>query len=86
MEIVYKPSFIREFKKLPPALQEDAHAKMELFRDVKNHEQLKVHKLTGQLKGFHSFSVTYSHRIVFAYESKDVVAFHMIGSHDVYNR
>ncbi len=86
MEIRYKPSFIREFKKLPIDLQEDAYVKIKLFRDVKNHEQLKVHKLSGQLKGFYSFSVTYSHRIVFAYESRNIVTFHMIGDHDVYKR
>lgn len=84
MLISYKPSFVREFKKLPVELQEEALERIELFKDVENHKKLKVHKLKGRLKNFHSFSVTYSHRIVFSYESKEEVVFIAIGDHDVY--
>ena len=84
MEIRYKPSFVREFKKLPKAVQEEAFQKIALFSDVSTHGQLKVHKLKGKLKDFYSFSVTYSHRIVFMYEKKDVVVFLAVGDHDVY--
>lgn len=84
MLISYKPSFLREFKKLPTELQEEALEKIDLFRNVQNHKKLKVHKLKGRLKDFHSFSVTYSHRIVFSYESKQEVVFIAIGDHSVY--
>lgn len=84
MFISYKPSFVREFKKLPGELQEEALERIDLFKDVKNHQKLKVHKLKGRLKDFHSFSVTYSHRIVFSYESKEEIVFIAIGDHDVY--
>ncbi len=84
MVVRYKPSFIREFKKLPKDLREEASERMELFKDKKNHKKLKVHKLKGKLKDFYSFSVTYSHRIVFMYEGKEEVVFLGIGDHDVY--
>ena len=84
MLISYKPSFVREFKKLPTELQEEAVERIDLFRNVQNHKKLKVHKLKGRLKDFHSFSVTYSHRIVFSYESKEEVVFIAIGDHSVY--
>jgi mRNA-degrading endonuclease YafQ of YafQ-DinJ toxin-antitoxin module len=84
MEISYKPSFVRDFKKLPNELQEEVFDKIELFKDVKNHNKLKVHKLKGRLSEFYSFSVTYSHRIVFSFESKSDVLFFAIGDHDVY--
>ena len=84
MKIRFKPSFIRDFKKLPLELQEEAKERITLFKDTKNHERLKVHKLKGKLKDFQSFSVTYSHRIVFNYESNDVVVFIAIGTHDIY--
>jgi len=84
MVVRYKPSFVREFKKLPDELQEEALERIELFKDKKNHKKLKLHKLKGKLKDFHSFSVTYSHRIVFMYEKKDEVVFLGIGDHDVY--
>lgn len=84
MIIRYKPSFIREFRKLSTDIQEEAKEKIESFKDPENHEKLRVHKLKGKLKDFHSFSVTYSHRIVFAYEDKQTVVFVAIGSHDIY--
>lgn len=84
MLISYKPSFVREFKKLPAELQEEALERIDLFKNVENHEKLKVHKLKGRLKEFHSFSVTYSHRIVFSRESREEVVFIAIGDHAVY--
>lgn len=84
MIISYKPSFIREFKKLPIELQEEALERIDSFKKVENHKKLKVHKLKGRLEAFYSFSVTYSHRIVFSYESKNEVVFLAIGDHTVY--
>jgi mRNA-degrading endonuclease YafQ of YafQ-DinJ toxin-antitoxin module len=84
MVISYKPSFVRDFKRLPIDLQEEALERIDLFRDPENHKKLKVHKLKGKLKNFYSFSVTYSHRIVFRYESKPAVVFLAIGDHSVY--
>ena len=84
MFIHFKPSFVREFKKLPVDLQEEALERIELFKDAENHKKLKIHKLKGRLADFYSFSVTYSHRIVFSFESKKEVVFLAIGDHDVY--
>ena len=85
MEIFYKPAFFRELKKLPPALQEEVFLKIEEFKVPKNHEALKVHKLTGRLEGFYSFSIDYVNRIVFSYgDTKNIVRFHAVGDHSVY--
>lgn len=84
MRVKYKPSFVREFKKLQTELQEESLDKIELFKNKNNHKKLKVHKLKGRLKNFYSFSVTYSHRVVFEYEEKESVVFLGIGDHDVY--
>ena len=84
MEILYKPTFIRQFNKLEELLQDEVLEKIELFKNKKNHKQLKIHKLTGKLKDFYSFSVNYSYRIVFSYEKKKSVVFLAIGDHDVY--
>lgn len=83
--IAYKPSFLRDFKKLEKKIQMEAREKMGLFKNEENHERLRVHKLTGVLKGCYSFSVTYSHRIVFSWEDKNTVALLAIGTHDIYN-
>ncbi len=84
MVISYKPSFVRELKKLPPDLQEEVLERIELFKNTENHKKLKVHKLKGRLGNYYSFSVTYSHRIVFGFESKTEIILIAIGDHDVY--
>jgi len=86
MFVGYKPSFVRQFKKLPKDLQEEVSLKIELFKDVKNHSVLSVHKLKGVLKGKYSFSVNYRYRIVFIYESKDSVVLLSFGDHTVYKK
>lgn len=88
MEVSYTPSFVRMLKSLPAALQEEAIEKIERFRHPKNHEQLKVHKLSGRLQGRYSFSVNYKTRIVFSYLRgiPKEARLDAIGDHDLYDR
>jgi len=86
-EIQYKPTFLRSFKKLDPQLQEEVEEveeKVLFFRDVAQHKKLRVHKLHGQLRGCYSFSVNYSFRVVFVYETEGVVTLLDVGNHDMY--
>lgn len=84
MRIRFKPSFVRDFKKLPSGVQEAAYEKIAAFETDPSHPSLRTHKLQGKLKDFYSFSITYSHRVIFSYETKDIVVFLAIGTHDVY--
>lgn len=85
MTIGYKPSFIRQLKKLPRALQLEAKEKIELFADPQNHKKLSVHKLKGRLAGFLSFSVNYRYRIIFEWEVPEERAVLLrIGDHSMY--
>lgn len=84
MKIAYTPQFVRMFRKLEPALQEEAIEKIELFEKNPDHSQLKAHKLKGKLKNRYSFSVNYQTRIIYILLSKNEVAFLAIGDHDVY--
>lgn len=86
MKILFKPTFVRQFNILEKALQEEVLEKIELFKNFKNHKQLKIHKLKGVLKGRYSFSVNYKTRIVFIYESKKTAVFLAVGDHDVYDK
>ncbi len=86
IEIFYKPSFVRQYKKLPKALKEEVKQKIDLFVEDSNHKFLKTHKLNGKLKGFNSFSVNYEYRIVFNYETKNKVILLAVGNHDVYKK
>ena len=85
MEISYKATFIRQFNKLDKNLQEEVLEKIDLFKDRKNHDLLKVHKLHGKFKDSHSFYVNYKIRIVFIWGEKDEAVLLVIGDHDIYN-
>lgn len=85
MEVAYKPSFIRQYKRLDPQLQTEVSEKIELFKDKTTHQQLKVHTLAGKLKGTLSFSVNYKIRIVFVYENNNTAVLLAVGGHEIYN-
>jgi mRNA-degrading endonuclease YafQ of YafQ-DinJ toxin-antitoxin module len=84
IEIAYAPSFIRQWKLLPEALQDEALEKIELFKNRENHKVLKVHKLNGRLQEFYGFSVNYKFRIMFEYGEENTAFLLKIGSHDIY--
>jgi mRNA-degrading endonuclease RelE of RelBE toxin-antitoxin system len=84
MDIIFAPSFIRQFDKLEPSRQAEIEEKIALFRDKGNHEQLKVHKLKGRMIGKHSFSVNHKTRIVFSFISRESAVLFAIGNHDIY--
>lgn len=85
LEINYKASFVRLFDELEIALQEEILEKISLFRNKRNHKNLKVHKLHGVLKNCYSFSVNYKIRVVFEYLSKEKVALLAVGDHEIYS-
>ncbi len=85
MEISYSPGFLRSLHSCPPALQEEALGKITLLEDSRNHRTLKVHKLSGNLKGCYSFSVNYHIRILFQYTGRPRRAYLLeIDGHDGY--
>ena len=84
MDISYSPSFVKQYKKLPPLLQEEVLEKVELFKDTKNHSLLKVHLLHGKLSGYYSFSVNYVYRVLFEKVKNKEVSLLKIGDHSIY--
>lgn len=85
-EIVYKPTFVRQFKKLPEPLKQEVEERIKLLRTDPKHSFLKTHKLSGRLQGRWSCSVNFSYRIVFNYEKPDRIVLLVIGDHDVYRK
>ena len=83
MQIFYKPSFVRQYKKLPSSLQNEIKEKIQLFAVSPNHSFLKTHKLQGRLKNFYSFSVNYQYRVIFSKQKKSSTLLG-IGNHDIY--
>ena len=82
--VAHTPAFNRQFRTLDELIQEEAIEKIELFKNIENHKQLKVHKLKGPLSGRYSFSVNYKFRIIFTYLSKKEAVLMAIGDHEIY--
>lgn len=82
--VSYKPTFIRQLKKLQPDLQNEVFEKIAQFKEVRNHPELAVHKLHGSLTGTYAFSVNFKYRIIFQYLSKTEVVLLAVGDHEVY--
>jgi mRNA interferase YafQ len=82
----FKRSFKRLVKK-NPQLQDKILIVIEQLSDDPFAPSLKSHKLTGQLDGLWSCSVSYDCRIIFAFRKdeetgEDLIALIDIGSHD----
>ena len=84
IDLIFLPIFVKLFNKLESDLQCEVLEKIELFKNPKNHVQLKVHKLHGSMKDRYSFSVNYKYRIIFKYTSKKEIALLAIGDHEIY--
>lgn len=82
--VKYTTGFVRQYTKLSIELREEVREKIELLKESKNNEKLKVHKLKGRLSGRYSFSVNYKYRIMFEYIDKKNIVLLTIGDHDIY--
>ncbi|MBI2578032.1 MAG: type II toxin-antitoxin system RelE/ParE family toxin [Candidatus Wildermuthbacteria bacterium] len=83
-EIRYSSKFEKEYRALPIRIKKIAERKEELFRENAFHPTLKTHKLQGGLKEFYSFSINREYRIIFEFADSDVVWFHSVGDHSIY--
>ena len=85
MKIYYSTKFGKEYKKLPKQIKLIAEKKEKLFCENPFSLQLKTHKLTGKLKDYWSFSIDYRYRIIFEFADKNIVWFHSVGTHSIYD-
>ena len=82
--IEYTSSFIKAYDELDTNLKIEIKEKIELLKNRKNHQVLRVHKLHGRLKNRYSFYVNYKIRIVFEFIDKQTARLHAISDHDIY--
>jgi mRNA-degrading endonuclease YafQ of YafQ-DinJ toxin-antitoxin module len=82
LEIIYSRNFVRMYRKLDPNLKEEIKLKIHLFKDKKNHESLKVHKLKGVLRNLYAFSINYKVRVCFDFTESNTAYLHSVGNHD----
>lgn len=83
MEIIYTPSFIKRYGKLPIGLKKLTESKEELFKKDPFHPSLKTHKLHGKMAGrYDAFSINFRYRISFQFMGDKTIYFLGIGKHD----
>ncbi|MDJ0618469.1 MAG: type II toxin-antitoxin system mRNA interferase toxin, RelE/StbE family [Calothrix sp. MO_192.B10] len=90
MSLVWDNSFKRAFKRLikkNPQLQDRVFEVLEQLADNPFTPSLKSHKLTGQLEGLWSCSVTYDCRIIYTFKEDEALEDNLIvlidiGTHD----
>ena len=84
MIVHYTSRFIKDLKKLSKEKQKLATKRELYFRKDPFDPKLKTHKLSGRLKEYWAFYLTYSDRVLFRFIKKDEAIFYKIGSHDIY--
>lgn len=84
MKIYYLPKFAKQYKKLPLKIKIQAEKREKIFRKNPFDKALKTHKLRGELEGFWSFSINYSHRIIFDFKDEEIIRFYYVGDHRIY--
>ena len=73
------------FWQLELGMQDEIVEKLEIFRNPKNHAQLKVHRLGGTMKGQWAFSLNFRDRIIFHWSADRQTAYLFdIGDHSIY--
>ena len=82
--VFYTPTFVRQYRKLPAALRQEVDEKIAIFTTNPREPSLRLHKLRGKLKGYFSFSVNYSYRILVEEDAKGVYALLGVDNHDIY--
>ena len=85
MKIYYSSKFKREYKKLPMHIKKLAEERERVFRGDPFDRALETHKLHGRFKEYWAFSIDEIYRIIFEFVKKDIVWFHSVGDHSIYN-
>lgn len=81
--IYYSSKFKKTVKKYSSHQKQIVH-KINIFIQNPFDPQLKTHKLSGNLQGYWSFSITYHIRIMFEFIDEETIGFIDIGTHQIY--
>lgn len=84
MEIFYKKSYEKMYRKLPLVIKNKVDERILWFRDNPFHELLLNHALIGEYEGYSSINITGDYRVIFAELSLwhyEFVEFVEVGTH-----
>ena len=72
---------LRIFLKRHSELEQIVKERLVILQKEPKNSRLKIHKLTGKLKGCYAVSITYEHRLVFYFDKKHIFLL-ALGTHD----
>ena len=82
MRVGISSHFEKRARRLSAEEKEAMDERTEWFMSDKSDSRLKVHALTGKLKGYVSFSISRKKRIKFKFVSENEAIFIDVGPHD----
>jgi len=83
-KVIYTSDFLKSIKKISPKTASLINKRERIFLSNCFDKRLKTHKLKGKLESYWSFSITYSHRILFRFIGENKVLFLIYGTHRIY--
>ncbi len=81
MRIIFKKSFIKQYKKLPSKIKQKVQERNVLFGKDRYNPIFNNHTLQGKYMGYRSISVSGDLRIIYKSLDTDIVLFVEIGTH-----
>lgn len=82
MTIRFSKPFVKQYRKLPKAIQKKVDRMIELMEENLNHPSLKVHKMVNS-HAIYEGRVDIHHRVTFEIENKTVIM-RKVGTHAIY--
>ena len=82
MNVGISSHFLKRMRRLSRMERDELDLRTEWFRKNPNDSRLKTHALTGNLKGYFSFSITHGKRVKYVLVGEDKAIFVNVGSHD----
>lgn len=80
MRINLHRKFEKQYKKLPPHIQQQFLERVALLQEDPNNSLLRVHALSDKMSEFMSMNVTGDYRALYIIKN-DEIFFHKIGTH-----
>jgi addiction module RelE/StbE family toxin len=81
MKVRHSRTFKKQFLKLTPQLQQKFAERLRLWLVDPTSPQLRVHPLSGNKKGYWSMTIGGDLRVLYYFESEQVVVLALIGTH-----
>jgi addiction module RelE/StbE family toxin len=81
MEVLYEKRFIKQYQKLPRAVQDRTEDRIALFMTNPVDPALSNHPLKGEYKDCRSINITGDYRAVYRDLGADIALFVAIGTH-----